>query len=115
MRQFTVNRKFKRNLSDWILDFDNKFLHSTELNNENKEILNNIYNKSSILRKDFHKKYLPLIFRELDSHSCRDLYKYEYFFKHKGISNFELSNNDKTNSHIKILKKNYSNGNLDKL
>ena len=112
MENSTNKRKLKRNLSNWILDFDKKFLESKELKGENKEIIYSIYNKTSELRKNFHNDYLPAIYHNLDGHSSRDFYRYEYFFRNIGFPHFGLSNNYNYNKEIKLLKTNYSTTNL---
>ena len=73
----------RRSLSDWILDFDQKFLGNPELSEENKEIIMNSYNKSN-LRNTFHNNFLSTIFHNLDCPSSREVYNYEYFFKING-------------------------------
>ena len=87
----------KRSLSDWIIDFDQKFLGNPELSEENKEIIMNSYTKSSNLRNTFHNNFLSTIYHNLDCPSSREVYNYEYFFKINGPNNFE---NTDENSHL---------------
>ena len=87
----------RRSLSDWILDFDQKFLGNPELSEENKEIIMNSYNKSSNLRNTFHNNFLSTIYHNLDCPSSREVYNYEYFFKINGPNDFENTNE---NSHL---------------
>ena len=43
MKNKAVKKIIKRNISDWILDFERKFLEISQIKNENKEIIVNIY------------------------------------------------------------------------
>ena len=112
MKNKAVKKIIKRNISDWILDFERKFLEISQIKNENKEIIVNIYKKSSKARNNFYNNYLPVIYHNLNCQSSRDFYNYKYFFSINNYNLFELSNKYSYNKDKHLLKTNYSTTNL---
>ncbi len=110
MKKSEIQRNISKNLSDWIIDFDNKFMNTPQLIGENKEIVLNIYNLTSQLRNNFHQKYLPKLYQDLNCHSSRDIYHYEFFFKEKEYPQYGIFNYNKKN--LKSFETNYSTTNL---
>ena len=106
----------KRSLSDWIIDFNQKFLDNKDLSEENREIIINSFSNNSNIKNNFYNNFLPNMLHNLNCPSSKENYNYEYFFKIDESSNFEFSNNNNDNfdRNVNTFKTSYSTSSFTK-
>lgn len=102
----------RRNLSEWVLNFEKDAFFNYPMGEEQRDFLSTIIKKSSKIRKKFYKNYLPDFSRTLNVPSSKSHYKYENFFiETTPISKKVKTIKEKNDSNEKywIKKKNFKN------
>ena len=110
-----------KDLLTWIKDYEKKFYENNNLNEDRKEIIEEIYKGSEDVRNNFYEHYITDISENLNTRSNKNTYQYLNFFKRvepKGNKNiYEIykkeeikyydDDNDKNNINKRIIKEEY--------